>query len=308
MIKPNNLVTVKVPGKLMLLGEHAVLYGCPCISTTINSFMSVSIGYSHSDQDEVDLKEDVSPKFIYSSLKVLRRVYEVSPIYISTESAISGKGLGSSAAVVVGVILAVLRLLEISLSEREIFDLCLEAVLDIQPQASGFDIATLLRGGTIYFSGKTKEIESLSHEKLPMFAVFAGSKGDTIANIATVKKLYDDNPTEISVCFEEIEDLVKKAKQYIQKKDYVSLGHVMRLNHSLLKTLTISTPRIDSLVDTALNLGAWGAKVSGAGGGDCLIVAADPKKTDEIKKGMAQHGGVVLNFGIGSAQGAKLSL
>lgn len=295
-------ITVSVPGKIMLLGEHSVVYGGSCISSVIDKYLTVVLTRSLGQVDEVDS----SNLFIVSALRSMRSRYKVPPLSISIASDITGYGLGSSSAVVLGIIKGIASLLSFPLSDKEIFNLSLSAVLSVQGIASGFDVATSLYGNTIFFSGKTKETRVISHNRLPLSVFFSGKKANTVSFVEKVAKEYKENPGKTEGYFREINGCVEKGKRALINKNWKILGSVMSDNHEILKKLNVSTPLLDQIVETACKNGAYGAKLSGAGGGDCVIVLSEEGKRSDIISSLKGRGVTHLNISVGGNEGVKI--
>ena len=97
------------------------------------------------------------------------------------------------------------------------------------------------------------------------------------------------------------------AKIALIKKDWEKLGMAMNKNHSILKRMGVSTPYLDCIVQTAQERGAYGAKLSGAGGGDCVIVLTPTDQKDKIISSLEAIGVKHLNISVGGSEGVRIS-
>lgn len=305
-------ITVSAPGKLMLFGEHAVVYGYPCIVTAVNQRMRVTIEKNETaqliinapDVEIVDYKKNIQeigtgniPKgaqFIEQAVFNFYKKYNIhSGLTITTNSEFSSLfGFGSSSASTVCVIKALSELFTISLLQKEIFDISYKTVLDIQTKGSGFDIAAAIYGGTIYFA-KGKTIEKLSVNSLPLTVAYSGVKADTVTLVNKVEELKNKQPELIDGIFTNITQLVNNAKIYLEKNDWNIVGKLMDSNQLYLDQLEIMTDTLSNLISTAKNAGAMGAKISGAGGGDCII-ALSPEHKKEIETSLKNAGAQII--------------
>lgn len=320
-------ITVSAPGKLMLLGEHAVVYNRPCIVTAVDSRIKVTaetredgllvinapqlqdkpyqraIGELGSNAEKVP-KEVV---FVKRTVELFAQDNDVqSGLTISTKSDFSHRyGFGSSSAVTVGTFRALCELHQNACTEREIFDQAYRVTLDIQGVGSGFDIAAAVYGGTLYFVTSGKKIEKITDKQLPLVVGYTGVKADTPTLVRKVAELKEQKPEMVEEIFNTMADLVEKGKKYIKKKDWQSSGDLLRINHGLLRQLGVSTEKLDAMCTAALSTGAYGAKLSGAGGGDCMItlVAGDKKKA--VEKAVESVRGEVIPV-ITSAEGVRV--
>ncbi len=274
------------PGKLMLFGEHAVVYGYPCIVTAVSERLYVSEGVPTQD-----------PKFIEAAVKAWGK----PGMNFSASSSFSGKfGLGSSSAVTV----AALKFLRPMATNREIFDTAYKIILDIQGKGSGFDVVAAAYGGTLYYI-KDKTIEPLAISDMPLIVGYTGIKADTVSMIENVAKKKKENPQKVERIFEAIAKLVEEAKIKMIGGDWERVGILMDFNQEYLRDLGVSTQKLEDLISAAKKAGAWGAKLSGAGGGDCMICLAPNDKQQAIRKAIEEAGGEVIDVDT-DAEGVRI--
>lgn len=289
------MITISTPGKLMLLGEHAVVYGYPCIVTTVDKYLTVKVRKISEEQDVILTPGVSDDKFVREAVVVFRNKFSIKqPIHLETKSELGNYGLGSSAAVTVAILKTLAKLFNVSLDKRELFNLSYEVVKKVQRLGSGFDLAVCIWGGTIYFDGKSKKVEKLTDEKLPIVVSFSGSKANTVEMVNKVKRLKDKNSKLVEDIFKSIASLVEKGKKAIFDKDWVTLGKLMTKNHLLLKKLRVSTDKLDRLVSAVCKAGAFGAKLSGAGGGDCIIALVSSEKKKQVELTIEKAGGEII--------------
>ncbi len=301
-----NKVIIKAPGKLMILGEHAVMYGYSCLVTTVSKYLTVEASFTESGEDEIITPHSSDQTFLKQTLAYFRQEAGRSKYFrIKTESEITGYGLGSSAATVVATMKALNYLHQIKITDQKLFAICLQIVLSVQKKASGFDVASCIYGGNIKFSGRTKKAEKISSNPLPISVVFTGVKADTKTMIDKVAEVRKQNLQKTDKIFQKIGRLVLDGQQAILEKNWQALGKLMNQNQILLKELGVSTPGIDNLAEVALKNGAYGAKLSGAGGGDCLIVISEGKEKSRIEDALKKTGGKIISLST-SVKGAKI--
>ena len=317
-------VTASAPGKLMIYGEHAVVYGNPCIVTAVDQRVRVAVepngeGEIHVCSPNVGLDEyhkkidrlgkDDLPKSMAFVEHLVTRVYEkyklTKGIRISTESDFSTQfGFGSSAAVVVALAKALDSFYKLGMGRQEIFEIAYQAVLDVQGVGSGFDVAASAYGGTIYYITPGIVIENIYDGDLPMVVGYTGVKADTPTLIRQVAELRR-NVKWVDSVFGDIKDLVNEAKVQFMKNDFVRLGKLMNKNQKLLSTLNVSSLKLDNLIKTAKQAGAYGAKLSGAGGGDCMIAFVNNENRKIVIDSIVEAGGTWMNVATG-AEGVRL--
>lgn len=311
-------ITVSAPGKLMLFGEHAVVYGKPCIVTSVNQRLSIKAQKNDEpvfvlNAPDVDIKNysklmthlgngEIPKGTKFSEVATsnfFQKYKNVIPAQAGIQLTTSAQfkstfGFGSSSASAVCTIKALAELFEIKLNEKQIFDLAYKTVLDVQGLGSGFDLAAAIYGGTLYFVTGGKTIQPLAIDHLPLIVGYTGVKADTATIVKEVKARFENKQDELKEIYDGIENIVKKAKVAFIKKDFKQLGELMNDNQKYLEQIGVSTNKLSSMINAARNAGAYGAKLSGAGGGDCMIALAPENKTTAVKKAIQNAGGKVL--------------
>ena len=318
-------MTVSAPGKLMLFGEHAVVYGHPCLVTAVGQRMKATVELLETpefilDAQDVNIsnyKKKMSEvgigeipkgaKFVEIALKNFLEKYPMKTgVHVTTTSEFSSLfGFGSSSASTVCIIKALSELVGVKLSNKEVFDLSYKTVLDIQGKGSGFDVAAAVYGGTLYFVTGGKVIEPLTVSELPLVVGYSKVKGDTVTLIGDVKKKLEKEPEKVNRIFDAIRDLVEKAKKDIVEGDWETVGKWMNFNQEYLRDLGVSTEKLETMISASKIAGAWGAKLSGAGGGDCMIALVSPDKRKAVTEAITTAGGQVIDVSV-NAEGVRV--
>jgi len=317
-------VITSAPGKLMVLGEHAVVYGHPCIVTAVDQRVRVIVeangeGEVHIKSPNVGLDEykkslinlgkgDVpkSMSFVEHLIKRVYGKYGISRgITVTTESDFSTQfGFGSSAAVAVALAKGLAEYFGLEMDEKALFEEAYGAVLEVQGVGSGFDVAASVYGGTLYYVTPGKQIEKIGGGELPMVVGYTGIKADTPTIVRQVAELRRQERW-VEAVFGDINDLVKRANRDIKKNRFEQVGKWMDKNQELLSTLNVSSQELDNLIAAAKSAGAWGAKLSGAGGGDCMIAFVERKKKRQVQEAIERAGGVFMDVVTG-AEGVRV--
>ena len=294
------------PGKVYLFGEHAVVYGEPAVPCAIERRATVTaeprdddhvrveasdlsldgftVEYAGSTDDRPDV--DVPASLVEAAMGYVDAAVEQARdaadapdagFDITVESSIPlGAGLGSSAAVTVAGIDAATRALGTRLSAEEIADRAYRAEAAVQDgQASRADTFCSAVGGAVRVEGD--DCRAVDTPNLPFVVGFDGGAGDTgelVAGVRALKSEYGFAEDTVAA----IGDIVRTGEQSLDSEDedaLAEIGRLMNFNHGLLEALGVSSRSLDSMVWAAREAGAYGAKLTGAGGGGC-IVALDP--------------------------------
>jgi mevalonate kinase len=299
------MVTSSAPGKVYLFGEHAVVYGEPAVPCAIERRARVTVkerdhglrvhagdltidGFTvEYDGDsmggpDVDVPEglvEAGVGYVNEGIAQAKDAAGVEDVGfdITVESEIPlGAGIGSSAAVVVAAIDAATRELGVELTPEEIADRAYQVEYEVQDgQASRADTFCSAMGGAVRVEGD--QCETISAPDLPFVIGYDGGAGDTgklVAGVRELKETYDFAADTIGA----IGDIVRRGEVALAEGDIDEIGRLMNFNHGLLEALGVSSRSLDAMVWAARNAGAGGAKLTGAGGGGC-IVALD--ETDE---------------------------
>lgn len=321
------MIKMSAPGKLMLFGEHAVVYGYPCIATAVDQRMKAAVSVLEEpvfelEATDVDVhgyrkpivelgKGDIPKGAIFVEIAMqnfLRERPIKGGVRIETASEFSSQfGFGSSSASTVCALKALSDLFGVKLSQKELFDLAYKTVLDIQGKGSGFDVAAAIYGGTFYFVTGGKVIEPLAIKELPLIVGYTGVKADTTTLIKQVAEKKEKNPEKVGRIFQAITKLVEEAKQRMLEGDWERVGKLMDFNQEYLRDLGVSSEKLEAMISAAKKAGAWGAKLSGAGGGDCMIALAKSDKQETVRKAITEAGGQVIDVQP-NAEGARAEL
>jgi len=320
-----NKVTASAPGKLMLFGEHAVVYGRPCLVTAVDRRIKVSVellernevvisapevGITSFCQRLGDLGKKPCPKEVIFVSRGIKNFFAAAKIKnglkIATKSDFSSQfGFGSSSAVTVATLKALSELFGKKLTKQALFDIGYRTVLEIQGVGSGFDLAAAIWGGTLCFVAGGKKIEPVKVGQLPIVVGYTGIKADTPTLVRKVATYYQSNRILVDAIFDSVEKIVIKAREALENRDYPELGVLMDQNQDFLEKLGVNCGKLNRLIEAARKAGAYGAKLSGAGGGDCMIAVVSDENRKRVKSGINAAGGLVLKVKI-NAEGVRV--
>ncbi|MBL4819070.1 MAG: mevalonate kinase [Deltaproteobacteria bacterium] len=267
----------KAFGKVILAGEHAVVYGYPAIASVIGQSVRVEASYTNTPGFEFEnhhlnargdaeqLLEQLSPKL--QSLLGER----ISKVQFKITSQIPGGcGLGSSAALSVALIRSALDLFGEQKNTQEVTDMALEIEKIFHGNPSGIDHTVIAEESLIWFQeNKAKHIQC--PKPFNIVIAITGPHAGTLKAVQAVRARYENNPQATKHTLEAIADITHNMREAIQTGDIKSVATLMTENHKLLGALGVSTPELDSLCKLAIDNGALGAKLTGAGGGGSII-------------------------------------
>ncbi len=314
-------VTVSAPGKITLLGEHAVVYGKPALVSAINRRLYVAVeGRSDSairvsaldlhipgliltfKEGSKDYLIETDYDRIVDAMAYVRKAIEISSKHLASKSGVNvtirsempvGAGLGTSAAIAVGTISAYTRLLGHDLDPEEIARLGHMTELSVQGAASPMDTAISTMGGTLFIrptSGKPKIEKLRLGVGLPAVVGYTERESRTSDLLKRVKVLRESTPKVVDSIMGTIGYAVEEGKDALLRGDLEVLGRLMNVNHGLLEALGVSSKRLNDMVYSSRSAGALGSKMTGAGGGGCMV-ALCPGREDKVEIAIRVVGG-----------------
>ena len=273
--------------KIILIGEHAVVYGYPAISLPLLE-VEVTCRVVPAGTPWRLFEEDTLSMAVYASLEYLN----IKDAYIrcQIDSAIPEKrGMGSSAAISIAAIRAVFDYYQAELPHDVLEILVNRAEMIAHMNPSGLDAKTCLSDQPIRF------IKNVGFEELAMdlsaYLVIAdtGVYGHTREAIQVV----ESKGKEALPFLYALGELTQQAEEAIKARDAVMLGEILTKAHGDLKEIGVSSLEADTLVETALQHGALGAKMSGGGLGGCIIaLVADYHQAQDLAERLEEKGAV----------------
>lgn len=301
------MATASAPGKVYLFGEHAVVYGEPAIPCAIDlratvraqtrddgrvrvnaedlTFDGVTVEYagtgeSRPDIDVPDTLIDAAFGYVETAIESARTLAgdAASGIDLTIDSEIPlGAGLGSSAAVTVATIDAVSRALGTEPDRTTIAQQAYHTERTVQDgRASRADTFCSTMGGAVRVEGD--DCNRIDTPRLSFGIGYDGGSGDTAALVDAVRTRRDQYQVAASTVAA-IGELVRRGESALITDDRATLGELMDMNHGLLSALGVSSRTLDDMVWAAREAGAPGAKLTGAGGGGCMVAL---EATDEV--------------------------
>lgn len=320
-------VSVSAPAKLFLLGEHAVVFDGACIITAVSARLFATlthtndglltlhapdVGLANYRKPLVDVvshpEKEGNSRFIESCIAVFHEKDPISGgLHITTRNEFNKDlGIGSSSAVVAATLFGLAQIYEIELSPAQLLDMGIAAIQRVQNLGSGADLAAAVYGGTIYYVNRApRMVTPIILDNLPIFAVWSGKKVATVNLVQEVGKLYERRPTIGPAIIATMLNIVESGKIAFEEEDWTTVGELMNIQHGLLHSLGVDTSSLANIIFAAREAGSLGAKLSGAGGGDCAVVLASPANYAQLQDNLQQAGHHVVDYTL-NAKGVRL--
>jgi mevalonate kinase len=299
------------PAKVILFGEHFVVYGSPAILAAINKRISVDARTIIHDENKIVIRSDIGVAGEYrnngefNALEGGSKAKAVlDPLYgairqvllmrnkkkkkkkknIGIEIGISsrvppGIGLGSSAASCVATVAAVDSLFQKNPSRQKVCELAIESERLIHKRTSGADCYVSTFGGLMQYYGKSTSFKNIETKRsLSLVVASTGIKHSTSDLVAGVKRFKDTNRILFESLSKQASDICLQACTAIESGKCDKIGELMNENQIILQQIGISHHKVRDIIDICSKAGAMGAKITGAGGGGAVIALAASKQ------------------------------
>lgn len=298
------MTTASAPGKIILFGEHAVVYGRPALAVPVTQV------YAHveiSDRDTSGIWIDASDVNLHTDLNTLPSDHPIAAVihnlfflsrrspFPNLEIKISSTipiaaGLGSGTAVTVALTRALATHIDYSMTDEQINAFAYEIEKLHHGTPSGIDNTVVTYAQPVYFV-KGQPIETFQVAQ-PFTIVIAdtGIRAPTKESVGDVRKLWEADPAKWENVFDEVADISFAARHVIREGWIKMLGALMDENHMYLREMTVSSPELDKLVSAARKGGALGAKMSGGGRGGNMIALVEEEISSAVAEALISAG------------------
>jgi len=292
------------PGKIILFGEHAVVYNRPALAVPVNQ---VQVDVEVLDSDKPGIWIDAPMVNLQGELSTLPSDHPIGSVILKvfqhfgisqrpnfqltiTSTIPVAAGLGSGAAVSVALVRALSSFLLLPLTNEQVNQLVFEIEKLHHGTPSGIDNTVITYNMPVYYM-KSKPIETFKCGK--PFTIVIGDTGvpaPTKESVGDVRRLWLRDTNTFEKIFNEVAQISTMARHFIESGRPELLGELMDHNHEFLQQMTVSSPELDVLVDAARKAGALGAKLSGGGRGGNMIALVNQASAESVAEALLSAG------------------
>ena len=302
-------------GKVILFGEHFVVHSVPGIVSAIDSKTEAEVKRAEQEMTIVDERKGskgyAEEKRLQQTESIQRMLRAMNmPIDTRMSILIGGdlpgfSGLGASAASSVAIARAIAEEFRLDLSDERINAIAYEAEKAYAGNPSGIDNTAATYGGLMWFKknseGGPDLVERLNvREPVEIVIGSTGKVANTKAMVEGVAKRKRQNPQKYDRLFIRAGEIAVEGRKALEEGDLKRVGELMNENHQLLQGIEVSSKELDLLVDIARKIGALGAKLTGGGGGGCIVALTPGVELQEkVASAIEKEGFQVLRTKIG---------
>lgn len=301
------MIQANAPGKIILFGEHAVVYGQPAIAAPVMHVQATATVTPAAAGEGLVLDLPDIGQHLAASQEMLRQPLarvamltlallglEAAPDWqITLRSTIPvASGLGSGAAAATAIVRALAAAAGMTLTPAQVSALVFESEKLFHGTPSGVDNTVIAYGQPVWFvRGEPPQPFAIA-QPWGLVVGDTGVASPTAATVGDVRRGWQAEPARFEALFDAVGQVVHAARRAVAAGDVVALGPLMERNHSLLQEMGVSSPALDRLCQAARQAGALGAKLSGGGRGGNMIALVQPDAAQRVANALLRAGAV----------------
>ncbi len=299
------MTTATAPGKIILVGEHAVVYGRPAIAApvwgvrAIATITDTAVGAGCTIvAPNINMRVRLAHAAADHALALVTRLtlakigIEREPnwlIEVHSELPIAG-GLGSGAALSAALVRAIFTHCQRQFDPADVNEIVFASEKIYHGNPSGIDNTVISYGLPIWFVKGQAPQPFTPASPLTILIADSGIRSPTKETVSNVRTAWMANRDQYEVWFDEISSIAQLARHAIEQGEVIQLGALLNQNHAVLQKLRLSSPVLDRLVNAATSAGALGAKLSGGGRGGNVIAFVAANGEESIRKALLSAG------------------
>jgi mevalonate kinase len=295
-------ISASAPGKIILFGEHAVVYARPAMAVPVlqvraEAAIEPRAGFVEIDAEDIGRQyalQDAPPEDpIATMIERTGAWFGIEPegFALQIRSTIPvARGLGSGAAVSVAIGRAIAKFLGRDLPREQLSALAFEVEKLHHGTPSGIDNTVIAFEQPVYFVRGEPITAFTVAQPFRIVIADTGVVSPTRIAVGDVRRQWETERVRYEALFDQIGAITRAARTAIEGGDIDALGPLMNANHQLAREIGVSSPEIEALLRAALNAGARGAKLSGAGRGGNVIALVDEENPEKLVRALLDAG------------------
>ncbi len=307
------LISASAPGKVILFGEHAVVYGRPAIAAPVSQSRATATIHSSKETlliaPDLGIKRPLSQTSLDDPLAAVIHHFQraadlptLPPFTLTVSSQLPiASGLGSGAAISAAIIRALADFCAVTelATDEWVSALTYEVEKLHHGTPSGIDNTVVVYEKPIYFV-KGEPIETFTVKRpLHLLIADSGISSKTVDVVMDVRRRWERETAVFNRLFDQCGTIAHSARTAIGTGDLLEIGRLMTENHHLLQKMSVSAPILDRLVGAAMDAGAMGAKLSGAGrGGNVIVLVDEGRETAVVQALLANSAKTIMSSNI----------